>query len=136
MWKTPLLNSSLLMGLMLILLGFSPDASAACTSPAGNAGQLQWISPNVRYCDGTSWLPLNDTSLGTACTKAGEINYASGELRYCNGSVWIRAGHPTLHGSCTTRSPGYFYYDQTGFWADGKAYYWFCNGTNWRRMGP
>ena len=130
MWKTQILKTSLFTAMVLFLLGIGTTAEAACASPVGNAGQLQWISPNVKYCNGTTWVTLNNTATATSCTVAGEIKYISGEIMYCNGSVWVKTAPATNHGACTTTTPGYFYYDT------GGTYYWFCNGSNWRRMGP
>jgi hypothetical protein len=114
------------------ILAVGSSAWAACNTPVGSAGQMMWIAGQVKvkYCDGTNWVAMNDTATATACSTAGQISYVSSEIMYCNGSVWIKTSPATNHGACAVGIAGNFYYDTTG------KYYWFCNGSNWRRMGP
>ncbi len=117
---------------LLLTFGISSWAQAACTSPAGSSGQLQWIpaATAVKYCNGTTWVTMDNTATATACSPAGKIQYTSSEIMFCNGSVWVKTAPATNHGACAVAIAGKFYYDSTG------TFYWFCNGTNWRRMGP
>ena len=117
---------------LLILIGMARFAQAACASPVGNAGQLTWIAASsaVKYCNGSTWVTMNNTATATACSPAGKIQYVSSEIMFCNGSVWVKTAPLTNHGTCTAALAGKFYYDS------GGTYYWFCNGANWRRMGP
>lgn len=113
-------------------IGVSTNVYAACAAPVGSEGQLTWIAASlkVKYCDGTNWISMVDTATATACSKAGQIIYSSSEIMYCNGSVLIKTAPAINHGACAVGIAGKFYYDITG------NYYWFCNGSNWRRMGP
>lgn len=117
---------------LLIIIGMARIAKADCASPVGVAGQLQWIAASsaVKYCNGSSWVTMNNTATATACSSAGQIQYVSSEIMFCNGSVWVKTAPTTNHGTCTAATAGKFYYDT------GGTYYWFCNGANWRRMGP
>ncbi|MNS98428.1 hypothetical protein D3C72_1327940 [compost metagenome] len=127
------LGKCIAVGVVTLLgLGMSSYAYAACASPAGSEGQLMWIAASlkVKYCDGTNWVSMNDTATATACSKAGQVVYSSSEIMYCNGTVLVKTAPATLHGACAVGIAGKFYYDVTG------NYYWFCNGSNWRRMGP
>lgn len=116
---------------LVLTLFYSAKAFAACTSPAGVAGQMQYISgvSQVQFCNGTSWQAMNNTTTATACTPAGKIQYVSSEVMWCNGSVWVKTAPSTDYGACAAGIAGKFYYD-------GGSWYWFCNGANWRRMGP
>ncbi|MFS4459370.1 hypothetical protein [Bdellovibrio sp. HCB2-146] len=107
-------------------------AQAACASPVGNAGQLQWIAASgaVKYCNGTTWVTMNNTNTGLTCSVAGVVQYVSSEIMFCNGTNWYRTAPVVNHGACAATLAGKFYYDSVG------TYYWFCNGANWRRMGP
>lgn len=111
---------------------FSVAAKAACTSPAAEAGTIQWITADskVKYCNGTSWQLTADTVTGTACTAAGEMRFFSSELHYCNGSFYVKTAPATNHDACAALSAGYFYY------ATGGPYYWYCSGSFWKRMAP
>lgn len=118
--------------ILLMVIGVVHIAKADCTSPTGVAGQMQWIAASsaVKYCNGTTWVTMNNTATATACSSAGAIQYVSSEIMFCNGSVWVKTAPATDHGTCLATAAGKFYYDPTG------TYYWFCNGANWRRMGP
>ena len=121
------------LGVVLFVMVLLPrGASAACTSPTGEAGQIQWISASsaVKYCNGTSWVTLYDSVTATACSTVGSISFTSGEIMYCNGTYWVKSAPATNHGACVAGDSGKFYYDTTG------GYYWFCTGSYWRRMGP
>lgn len=118
---------------LVLGLGLSPlRAAADCASPVGVEGQMQWIAASsvVRYCNGTSWVSMANIATGTACSSAGAVQFVSSEIMFCNGSVWVKTSPATNHGACASTAAGRFYYDTTG------NYYWFCSGTNWRRMAP
>lgn len=117
-------NTGILLGLLFVA---SPSWSA-CTSPTGDEGQLRWSGTVFQYCSDVTWRNADGTSTGAACSNAGEIAFASGELRGCNGSLWVRLASTTLHGTCAAADAGHFYYSTT------DDYYWFCSGTNWRRI--
>ncbi|HRO68433.1 MAG TPA: hypothetical protein PL182_12760 [Pseudobdellovibrionaceae bacterium] len=116
------------MGILLGLLFVGSPAWSACTSPAGDEGQLRWTGSVFQYCSNVTWRNADGTSTGSACSSAGEIAFASGELRGCTGSVWVRLASTTLHGACAAGSAGHFYYSTP------DDYYWFCSGSNWRRI--
>lgn len=104
--------------------------AANCTSPAGIEGEMQWIAPNMKYCNGTGWQAMNNTVTASTCSTTGQISYNSSKVQFCNGTNWVETAPTTNYGTCTAVDSGKFYYDTTG------KYYWYCNATNWRRMGP
>ncbi|MFP5520603.1 MAG: hypothetical protein ACLGGX_11915 [Bdellovibrionia bacterium] len=123
-YRTPIFR-----GILIFTLFFSRELWA-CTSPTGVEGQMTLISTAMRYCNGTSWVAMNDTVIGPACGELGRVEYVSGEIVYCNGSQWVRTAPVVDQGTCSAAEGGRFYYDTSG------KYYWFCNGSAWRRMGP
>lgn len=128
--QPPSFTKTFLMGVLFTFAGSL--AFADCASPVGYAGQLMWMSStvNMKFCNGTSWITLNGTSTGTACTEAGKVEYRSSQIVYCNGTNWLQTAPLTNYGACAVGIAGQFYYSNT------DNYYWFCNGSNWRRMGP
>lgn len=114
--------------LSLLLVFFSGQAYAVCSSPSGVAGELTWISAEskVKYCDGTDWKDTTQ-SAGASCsgTTAGTINYSAGEMRYCDGSNW-QSMKGTVGASCSGTTAGTMEYT-------GGAYR-FCDSTNWYDM--
>ena len=103
---------------------------AACTSPAGNEGDLRWDSGNLKYCLGSnSWRTVSGTASSGACTN-GTIQMNGSALEFCRSSTWrsVRGtgGNPgaTGTGSCGSQT-GEFYYDT------GRDFYVFCNGSAW-----
>lgn len=128
MWIKRQLTKILMLSAFFVLSFSSWDAFADCTGPAAKEGQMQWVTSDVRYCNGTSWVTMNNGTTGATCTKAGEVRYVSGEIVYCNGANFIRTSPIVNHGACAGTDAGRFYYATVG------KYYWFCNGSNWRRM--
>ena len=64
----------LLRAVLLLLLSFSSQAFAACSSPAGNAGDIIYssVSTVMAYCNGTSWIAMGSNpspSFGTLTTN-------------------------------------------------------------------
>jgi hypothetical protein len=84
--------------LIILALFYTAPAFAACTSPAGVAGTLEWFSGTSEYkiCDGTNWdvIELDSVSLGAcspianrewdATLKAYKICDASGDYKRIN----------------------------------------------------
>lgn len=108
----------------LLIIGFlfSTRLFADCTSPAGVAGRLEFISNAYKYCNGTEWVDMTGTT-GAACSDLGKMTIVGGALSYCNGSNWISMVGINLGAVCTEL---------------GKLEYSFsdsvmnvCNGTNW-----
>ncbi len=114
--------------LVLSQIFISQFARAACTSPAGNAGDLTWTASKIKWCDGTTWKDTTN-STGSSCsgTTAGTINYSAGTLYYCNGTNWISMKGASA-GSCSGTTAGSFTYNS------GAVKYRFCDGTNWYNM--
>ena len=119
-------------GVVLLLFGFGipTTAGAVCSSPAGVAGQLQWITADskVKYCNNTVWVDTTGT-MGASCagTPAGTINYDTGSFRYCNATNWYSMKGASL-GSCTGTTAGTSTYDT------GVSKMKFCDGTSWFEM--
>lgn len=111
----------------------------ACATPTGSAGQLQYISGTLKFCDiADTWRDVNGTSTGVSCAgETGKITYRTGQIQYCNGTNWIQTSNTIDHGSCVGTTAGYYYYSSTGsgVYYSNLTYYWYCNGSNWRRMG-
>lgn len=113
-----------------LLLSFN-FANAACSSPLGAAGQVQWDSgaSTMEYCDGTNWSDLALSVTGNACSTAGQIQQNSGDLQFCNGTNWVTMNGASLGSSCSGTASGTFDYVSAG------SHMRWCDGTNWRRMG-
>jgi hypothetical protein len=123
--------------LFFLILILAQPVYSQCTSPTASNGQMMWVSgaSQVQYCRGTSWVAMNNTNTGTACSIAGAISYVSSEIVWCNGSNWMRTTGSSAEGSCSGGQAGYFYYDVGGSsWYGNLSYYWFCNGSAWRKM--
>lgn len=114
--------------IFILIFITSEAAHAVCSSPAGVAGQIQWISADskVKYCDGTSWIDTSQ-STGASCsgTTAGTIQNSSGTARYCNGTNWITMSSGTSLGASAGITAGTFTFDT------GSSKLKFSNGTNW-----
>lgn len=68
----------------LALLGAPREASAACTSPGGNAGDITWNgSDSIIWCDGSTWYRLRDAQ--TAPTPAAG---STGHIQFNNGNAF------------------------------------------------
>lgn len=130
--------------LAITLLAFLCQMQAACTSPAGTAGDMVFNSDYavLQWCDGTAWNgfpkpgPLaGPNPEGAGCANptgtAGDMVYNSDfkVLQWCDGSNWI--GLPTSGGGvvpCANPAgdPGDLLYNSTY-----GALQW-CNGQDWR----
>ncbi len=121
----------LLCGLLIsgIFFVYNNGAEAACSSPTGSEGQMQWIAANsdVEFCDGTTWSSLLISTSGSACTTAGQIQYSAGDINFCDGAHWASMNSTSLGTSCS--ATGMMTYDATI-----PSLKW-CDGTNWRLMG-
>ena len=101
------------------------QALAACAAPLGTLGQIEWITPNLRYCDGTNWITLTSTATGVACTPAGSIKYNAGALQVCGSTLfWHNFTISAAIGTCTAQ--GKFQYNPSRNWIE------FCDVTGWR----
>jgi hypothetical protein len=91
-----------------VLCLLSPSASAACTSPAGNAGDIFYSSINsvMVYCNGTNWVAMgasSTTSYGVLtpndfCTATNGTTIACTTAFTGTGNV-VLAASPTLTGT-------------------------------------
>ena len=112
---------------IMYLLTQSEVAVAACSSPAGTAGKIDFDSTNkvLTYCNGTSWVPTIQSAL-SSCTAAqtGEFQYANGLEEFCSGSVWYSMKGTTLT-TCSAALLGSLKYDTS----TNKLK--FCDGTHW-----
>lgn len=116
---------------LVFSLAFSSLAFADCTSPSAVEGQMTLVSNEMKYCDGTAWVTMNNQNTGSGCSgSVGTVRYNGGNIQYCNGSTntWWRTAPTTNFGTCAASDAGRFYYNT------GVNYYWFCNGANWRKM--
>lgn len=103
---------------------------AACSSPAGVAGQVQYISSDMKYCDGTNWNTMTESNLGTGCSgEGGKISWLSPNLRFCNGSTWIKMNTSTTAGSAAGTLAGTMRYHS------GSQKMQVSNATNWYELG-
>lgn len=129
------------LGIFLLPSLWAQPAFANCVSPAAVDGQILYIHPLLKYCEGTTWRDFNNTNSGVACSQQGRIEYISGDLRYCDGTTWRWTANAINHGNgggtCHAGVTGRFYYASTGSGAyyGNQRFYWYCNGANWRRMG-
>jgi hypothetical protein len=127
-------------GLWLCALAFAPAAWAACTVPAGNAGDTYKV---MQYCNGSNWVntgAVMPSAPQTGCTNptatAGHVVYkgALGVVQFCNGSNWIDTA------CAATRKPNG---PGCGSDAAGALRYvggtvnemQFCDSTDWVAMG-
>ncbi|GEM_PF-3308272 len=120
----------------LCALLYAPQpAQAACTSPAGPAGSVEWFSALERfmYCDNTNWTDFSNDRWVLNLADLSEIHYTSS-----TGNIGVRAAVPVtaldVGGSvrvgydpqaCTPAIAGALRYDAT------IKTYTFCNGDNW-----
>lgn len=115
--------------LLALLLSFTvKGAFAACSSPAGVTGIMQYISGEYKYCDNTNWNSLSVTNLGTSCSSTGLWQRSGSDSVFCNGTNWISMVGNLTDGTCS--SAGMIQYDALNF-----RLRW-CDGTNWKIMQP
>lgn len=121
---------------ILLIFYFSVQLSGiaygACSSPAGEAGQMQWLTATseMAFCNDTNWNTLNMTTTATACTTTGDLRYTSSSMHYCNGSVLVNTDKGSIGTTCTAGDLGTFTYDSSI-----SRMKW-CDGSLWRFMGP
>lgn len=115
---------------ILILFLFLTDNSyAACSSPSGVSGQVQYISSDMKYCDGTNWISMTESNLGTSCTgEDGKISWLSPNLRFCNGTNWIKMNTTTNAGSASGATAGTMRYHS------GSQKMQVSNGSDWYEL--
>lgn len=132
-------------GPWLWALAFSPAAWAACTVPAGNAGDVIFNTTYkvMQYCNGSNWVntgAVMPSAPQTGCTNptatAGHVVYkgALGVVQFCNGSNWVDTA------CAATRKPNG---PGCGSDAAGALRYvggtvnemQFCDSTDWVAMG-
>lgn len=89
-------TAPLAVSLLLMVISFALPANADCFAPLsvnGTAGQIQFISGEMRFCDGMHWVGTSQGATVNACTTAGTMRYDSGtsNYQYCNanGGVWV-----------------------------------------------
>lgn len=114
--------------LLFFLLFHLNSLHAACSSPAGVLGQMQYISGEYKYCDNTTWLSLFVTNLGTSCTTAGQWQRAGSDAVFCNGTNWISMVGALDDGACSVAG-------NTEFDIPNLRFRW-CNGSTWKIMQP
>lgn len=120
-------------------------AHAACTSPAGNAGEVVFstTAKTMQYCNGTNWVNTgasNPAATQSGCTSptgpAGAVVYngSLGVIQFCNGQNWVNtacASNRTPGGSgCGGKPAGAIQY--VGGSVNELQ---FCDSTNWVTMG-
>ncbi len=114
----------------VILLAFAADfAQAACTLPNGDAGQFQFIAPEMKYCNGTSWKSMSVSALGTTCSTSGTIQTLASDITFCNGTNQVSMKGPVAT-SCSGTTTGTISY------STARSQMEWCDGTDWRRLGP
>lgn len=112
----------------LLKLLFAGSSLAACTSPAGQAGQFQFITPDYKYCDGTNWQSLAVGTPSGTCSTAGLISVSGTDVRFCNGTNFVSMDGSETNGTCAAGSAGTIRYSSANAWME------WCNGTNWKVM--
>jgi Concanavalin A-like lectin/glucanases superfamily len=95
------------LAIFLLALFLPAPAFAACSGPAGNAGDAIYNSASYvyQYCDGGGWHAMGPTGASGSCTgpvgSNGDIIYnsASHLYQFCAGQ-WIAMGPTGAGGSC------------------------------------
>lgn len=103
-------------------------ALAACASPMGVSGYIQYLSGEYKYCDGTDWKSTSVLNTGASCSEAGLLGRNGADLRFCNGTNWISVSGSSTGSACPA--------DQVGImvWKSSDNRFEWCDGTNWRLM--
>lgn len=107
------------------------ESHAACTSPAGVAGEIEFFTSVERYkfCDGTKWQPIASNTTATACSNDKAINYnplSDDKLAYCKNSTWHTMNCTVTTTACT--QAGEIDYNTT------TDMFQYCNGSFWVDM--
>lgn len=111
-------------------IAFFDIAYAACTSPAGVAGQFQYITSDFKVCNGTIWKTMSAAAPSGSCSTAGRLELSGSIVRFCNGTNFVSLDGPQTNGSCAGTTTGTIRYSAANQWME------WCNGTNWKVMGP
>ncbi len=73
---------------LIMILGFGIERAAACSSPAGNEGQVIYNDDHnvMQFCNGTDWIGM----AGGAVDTLSELSCSDGQVAVWNngGSVW------------------------------------------------
>lgn len=120
--------------LIIMILCWTTHVSAVCTTPAGVTGEFRWITPTMKVCDGSAWIAVNATTLGTCGgVVAGTFKYDSGSSAavFCNGTNWIsmKGGFDS---ACTALATGKIIYEASSGrlkFCDGTSFYIMAQGT-------
>jgi Concanavalin A-like lectin/glucanases superfamily len=92
---------ALILSALFLVLVAAPAVWAACTSPAGNAGDVMYNAGTYhvpQYCDGTNWVKLGQPSAtagGAGCSSPsgteGNVFYNGDKKypQYCDGTNWM-----------------------------------------------
>src|SRR6185369_12493602 len=87
---------------------FANPASAACTSPAGVAGQITLVGGVAKSCDGTTWGSVGGTAAVSSLSDVTLTSLANNQLlQYNSGtSKWVNVS-PSATMTTTTMSAGW-----------------------------
>ncbi|MBN8800089.1 MAG: hypothetical protein J0H05_00235 [Stenotrophomonas acidaminiphila] len=132
--------------LALMLLA-SGAAMAACSNPAGKAGNIIFsdAAKAMQYCNGTDWINAGAVIADapqTGCTaptgKAGGViyNHTQGVVQFCNGNKWVDTACAAVrkpNGSGCTNPAGTA--GAMRYVAGAVNELQFCDSTDWVAMG-
>lgn len=85
-----------LLVMALAVAAFPVVATAACSSPAAEAGARKYFTGDHKFklCDGTNWIDFETDGTMGACSVNGRVDYdnAAKAYKYCGNSVWQKIG--------------------------------------------
>lgn len=104
---------------------------AACSSPSGVAGEVEYFSGDslYKFCNGTDWLDIAANATATSCSNDRAIDYnplSDNKRAFCRSGNWHTMDCTVTSDSCSTA--GQVEYN-TG---DNMLQY--CNGSVWVDM--
>ena len=116
--------------LIVMLIFFSSRwAGAACSSPAGIAGQFQWISANsdMEFCNGSNWVSSLVSTTANTCSTAGQVQYKTSpiDMQFCDGTHWNSMTSTATDGSCSGTAVGTVHYNIVNNYEE------WCDGASW-----